>query len=99
ATALFTPWSGGAAAERRSNPEHLQITSGPNGGPCQSEGPLPFAPGIQAGSTNNQAAAFTPFTLTIKHPDGQQALESITIHLPPGLAALISQVTPCPEER
>jgi hypothetical protein len=63
---------------------------------CPSN-PLPFNPSFEAGSTVNQAYAFTPFTLTIGRPDGQQGLESITMHLPPGQAALISSVKECPE--
>jgi hypothetical protein len=63
---------------------------------CPSN-PLPFAPSFEAGSTLNQAYAFAPFTLTIGRPDGQQGLESITMHLPPGAAAMIKSVPLCPE--
>jgi hypothetical protein len=92
-TTQFTPWSGTAAATPSAN---FEIGSGPAGGPCPSN-PLPFAPAFQAGSVNTQAAAFTPFTLTIGKPDGQQSLNGITVHLPEGMAALLSSVTPCPE--
>jgi hypothetical protein len=74
----------------------FEITHGAGGTPCPSS-PLSFAPAFQAGSTNTQAAALTPFTVTIGRPDGQQALERIDMELPPGLAALISQVTLCTE--
>jgi hypothetical protein len=74
----------------------FEITQGAGGTPCPSS-PLSFAPAFQAGSTNTQAAALTPFTVTIGRPDGQQALERINMELPPGLAALISQVTLCTE--
>jgi hypothetical protein len=67
-----------------------------NPGSCTS-GALPFSPSFEAGSSVNQAYAFTPFTLSIGRPDGQQGLESITMHLPPGQAALISSVKECPE--
>ena len=92
--ASFTPWSGGAAAQASSS---FQITSGAGGSSCQS--PQAFAPSFQAGTTESQAGAFTPFTLTINRPDGQQALERITLHMPPGLAAMISSVTPCTEQQ
>jgi hypothetical protein len=73
----------------------FDITSGPGGGPC-SPNPQPFAPSLQAG-TNAQAGAFSTFALTINRPDGQQALEGLTMHLPSGLAAMISSVVPCQE--
>jgi hypothetical protein len=98
-TTSFTPWSEepGAPASPLNVSSEFEITEGAGGSPCPS-GALPFAPGFQAGSTNRQAGAFTPFTLTIGHADGNQALESIDMKLPPGVAGLISQVTPCPEE-
>jgi hypothetical protein len=74
----------------------LKITSGPGGSPCPGA-TLPFDPSVQAGPTNTQAAADTPFTLNIGRPDGDQAIESVTMKLPPGAAALLSQVTPCSE--
>jgi hypothetical protein len=95
-TASFVPWakpeSSVAAA---SDPSTFNITSGPDGGPCAN--PLPFAPSVQAGSANLQAGGFTPFTLSIDHPDADQPLSAITMHLPPGMAAMLSSVTPCPE--
>ena len=47
----------------------IEITSGPGGSPCPG-GALPFTPSVQAGPTNTQAAADTPFTLNIGRPDG-----------------------------
>jgi hypothetical protein len=93
-TASLTPWSGssaaaGAVSASSSFPITSSCTSAPN--------PQPFAPSLQAGSTNNQAGAFTPFTLTIANPDGDQALRGLTMHLPTGLAAMISSLKPCPE--
>src|ERR1035441_134798 len=38
-----------------------------------------------------------PFTLSIGNPDGDQALSGLAVHLPAGVAALLSSVTPCPE--
>ena len=91
-TSAFTAWSG-AIQDPVSEP--FAITSGPGGEPCSD--PQPFTPSFQAGSISTQAGAFTPFTLTITRPDGDQALESITVHLPTGVAALLSAVKPCPE--
>jgi hypothetical protein len=87
----FTPWSGGASQTPSAS---FTISSGPKGASCSN--PQPFAPSFQAG-TSSQAGAFTPFTLTIERPDGDQALKSIDLQLPPGLAAMLASVTPCPE--
>jgi hypothetical protein len=91
-TASFVPWSGNAPAQPSST---FQITSGPNGGPCAD--PRPFQPGFQAGSTNLQAGAFTPFTLTMSRPDADQTLAGLSIQMPPGLAGSLSKVQLCPE--
>ncbi|HEV7586234.1 MAG TPA: hypothetical protein VGO14_10700 [Solirubrobacteraceae bacterium] len=90
----MTPWSTGAQATVP--PSTFNVSSGPGGGPCPSH-PLPFAPSLQAGSTNTQAAGFSPFTLTINRPDGQQAMQGLTLQLPTGLAGVLASVTPCPE--
>ncbi len=92
-TSSFTAWSGGA--QEPSALEPFQITSGPEGAPCAD--PLPFTPAFSAGVTSVQAGAFTAFTLTIAHPDRDQPLSALTMRLPPGVAALLSTVTPCPQ--
>jgi hypothetical protein len=92
-TGSFTAWSG---ATQTPQAPPFAIDSGAGGGPCPAN-PLPFAPSIQAGASNLQAGAFTPFTLSIGHPDADQPLSSLTMHLPPGIAAMLANVTPCPE--
>ena len=91
--ASFTPWSGGATADRES--PSFAITAGPDGAPCSD--PQPFAPGFIAQSTNPQAGAFTSFALEITRPDADQAVQSVTMHLPPGLDGMLSSVEPCLE--
>ena len=98
--ALFTPWS---LFRPGSEPEALipasssfAITSGPAGGACPGS-PLPFGPSMQAGTISSQAGAFSPFALTIKNPDGDQALTGVTVSLPPGIAGIFANVTPCLE--
>ncbi len=86
------PWSDTPAATPSSS---FQISSGPGGTPCAS--PQPFAPGFQAGSTNLQAGAFTPFTLTMSRPDGSQALSRVSVQMPPGLLGALSSVKLCGE--
>ncbi|HEY5342206.1 MAG TPA: hypothetical protein VIJ66_00910 [Solirubrobacteraceae bacterium] len=92
--ASLEPWSSGPA---KSAPSTFQITEGANGGPCETRFPQSFAPSFQAGSKDTQAGGFTPFTLTIEHSDADQPLSGVTMQLPPGIAALLSKVTPCGE--
>ena len=91
-TASIAPWSGNEAVNSSST---FNVTSGPNGGACRS--PLPFAPELTAGSTNIQAGALTPFTTTMSREDGQQNLQGIQLHMPPGLSGLLTGVKLCGE--
>ncbi len=92
--ASFTPWSvqlGAPATPAGSTGEEFPITEG-----C-STGTLPFSPSLPKAATNGQAGMFTPFTLQIARPDGDQALQSFSLGLPPGLAAVLASVPLCPE--
>jgi hypothetical protein len=99
--ALFAPWSGsegtgGMISGSVSSDGNFAITSGPSGAGCPS-GSLPFAPGFNAQSASTTAGAPTSFSVNIARPDGDQALQTVTTVLPPGIGALLSSVTPCPE--
>jgi hypothetical protein len=58
---------------------------------------LGFTPSFSAGTTNNQAGAFTPFTLTVARQDGEQHLTGLTVTTPPGLLGVLKSVVQCPE--
>jgi hypothetical protein len=90
--ASIAPWSGNAPAQSSSE---FDITSGPNGSPCAS--PLPFEPELTAGTTSIQAGGFSPFTMTMSREDGNQNLQSIQLHMPPGLLGTLSNVKLCGE--
>jgi hypothetical protein len=90
--ASFAPWSGAPASRVGSM---FDITSGPNGAPCKD--PLPFAPSFTGGATNIQAAAFSPFTTTLGREDGNQDIQAVQLHMPPGLLGLVSRVRLCGE--
>jgi hypothetical protein len=90
--ASLEPWSGTPAVKPSSS---FQITSGPDGTPCQD--PPPFQPGFQAGTTNIQAGAYTPLTLTMTRPDADQPLGKLSIVLPPGISAGLRGVKLCEE--
>jgi hypothetical protein len=92
ATATFTPSSGKAPVQRTAT---LTTTQGPGGAPCPPE-PLPFSPGLQAGSQNRQAGAFAPFSIHLTRADGEQEITSFSSILPPGVTGKIAGVPPCP---
>jgi hypothetical protein len=91
-TASIVPWSGNPPVQSSSR---FQITSGPEGAPCQD--PLPFVPTLTTGSLNIQAGAFTPFTMTMSREDGNQNLRAIQLKMPPGLLGTLSSTELCPE--
>ena len=93
-TGRLTPWSGTPPAEPSSS---FSITTGPEGSGCAD--PLAFAPGLKAGSASPQAGAFTSFNLNLTDPDADQRLDALSVHLPPGVAAILASVTPCPERQ
>jgi hypothetical protein len=90
--ASLMPWSGNPPAEASST---FQITSGPNNSRCAD--PLPFNSELTAGSTNIQAGAYTPFTMTMSRGDGNQNLQSVQLRMPPGLLGTLSHVKLCDE--
>ena len=91
-TASFTPWS---SSEPSPTTSTFQITSGPNGTPCQT--PRPFQPGFQAGTTSVQAGGYSPLTLTISRPDPDQPLGKLAVIFPPGISAGLRGVKLCEE--
>jgi hypothetical protein len=98
---LLTPWSTlpGGNPSSESGPtatpsSSFQITSGPNGEACASQG---FAPSFTAGTQSNQAAGFSPFTLTLSRSDSEQGLGGLTVTTPPGLLGMLSRVQLCQE--
>jgi hypothetical protein len=89
----LTPWSGNPPAHP---PASFQISSGPGGSPCSSN-PLPFSPTLQSGTTNINAGSFSNLDTTLSREDGQQSIQSVTLHYPAGLSGLLSGVELCPE--
>jgi hypothetical protein len=93
--ATFTPWSGSGPVRSSSS---FQITSGPNGTACPPAA-LPFAPSLAAGTTNNNAGAFSPLTTTMSREDGNQNIDKVQLHMPPGLSGILTGIPLCPEEQ
>jgi hypothetical protein len=91
--AVFTPWSGTEPVNVIAPLEDFLIASGVGGSTCPAR--PGFAPGFVAGSSTRQAGAFTGFNLELTRPDGDQALNTVSMHLPSGIAALLSSVELC----
>ena len=91
--ASFAPWTGQPAVRP---PAPFKIEHGPNGGPCPGSS-LPFSPSLTGGALNVNAGAFSPFTLTMNRSDGEQNIQSVEAHLPPGLSGILSNIELCPE--
>jgi hypothetical protein len=97
-TASFVPWSAEPGEAPYTASGTFDITAGPNGSACPGAN-LPFSPSLTGGSTNINAGSFSPFTTTIGREDGNQNMQSVTLHMPPGLSGLLSGVKLCGESQ
>jgi hypothetical protein len=84
----LTPWSAPDSGPPATPSDSFQITSGCPGG---------FNPSFTAGTTNNQAGSFSPFTATFSRTDQDQNLAGVTVTTPPGLLGILKGVERCPE--
>jgi hypothetical protein len=96
-SAFFEPWSNTTEHhEQLHSISEFVITSGPNGGPCPGAA-LPFSPSLASQTSNINAGSFTPLVTTLSREDGEQPVQSVTLHYPPGLSGIISGIPLCPE--
>jgi hypothetical protein len=90
----FVPWNN--TLNTRFSTSFITIDSGPNGSPCP-EGPRAFSPSLSAGTRNNTAGMYTPFSLTLSRHDGDQYMTGASVGTPPGFAAKLKGVAYCPQ--
>jgi hypothetical protein len=83
-TTHLSAWSGAVATPSDS----FQITSGCARG---------FSPSFVSGTTNTQAGAYSPLSVTLSRTDQDQYLQGISVKTPPGLLGMLSSVALCPE--
>jgi len=88
AASQLTPYSSETPAEPSSEPFALSGCAQPT-----------FAPSFVAGTTNNQAGAASPLTVTLSRSDQDEDLRRLSVRLAPGLLATLAKVVPCPEAR
>ena len=97
----FYPWSASdhdnpGPGEVITDSSSFEITKGVGGAACPtSNAERPFAPQLQAGSLNNNAGSYSPFTLRMTRNDGEQEITSFSADLPPGLVGKLAGVTKC----
>jgi hypothetical protein len=101
---LITPQTCGTYTTTSSMMPWSAPDSGPSATPTDPQfvigsrcNPAGFAPSFTAGSTNNQAGAFSPLTVTLSRGDGEQRLSGVTVKTPVGLLGMLSKVTLCGE--
>jgi hypothetical protein len=94
-SSALTPWSAPESGPPATPSSSFAVTQAAGGGPCTT--PLPFAPSFAAGTTNAQAGAYAPFSMTVSRQDSEQTLGSFTVTLPPGLLGNLASVAQCPE--
>ena len=105
-TTAIVPWSAPLGDETLLTyhpTSEFEVTSGPNGAPCpnppgdQSPSTLPFDASLVSGTTNNNGGSFSDLTTTLSRPSGNQNIQSVVLHYPPGVSGLLKGVPLCPE--
>ncbi len=90
--AALSPWADPNRVRSSSLP--LQIAAGIGGEPCPAAAP-PFDPGVQGGSLNSQAGAYSPFYLRLSRKDGEAEITSYSATFPPGLLGKLAGIPFC----
>ncbi len=89
-TSSLIPWS----SEEQEGHQTQEAT--PSSAFAINQGCTPgFTPAFTAGTTNPQAAGYSPFVLTFSRGDNEQELSGLTVTLPPGLTGKLAGITQC----
>jgi hypothetical protein len=97
----FTPWhaadpSNPSPSEIITKNTPLTVDRGANGAACPSGTP-PFHPGFTAGTENNAAGGYSPFTARLTREDGEQEFSRFSLKLPKGVIGNLSGIPFCSE--
>ncbi|HET7589469.1 MAG TPA: hypothetical protein VFK14_04710 [Solirubrobacterales bacterium] len=91
----MVPWSGNLPAHPD---DSFGLTDAPGGGACaKTLAERPFGPGFGAAPSSPKAGAYSPFSIHISRPDGQQELKGADVVLPPGMTGKLAGIPYCPE--
>ncbi len=92
-TEAIEPWAGSKAA---SPGDQFSLAGYPGGGACpKTMAARPFAPAFGAAPKGTKAGAFSPVSVHIARPDGQQELKGAEIALPPGMTGKLAGIPYC----
>ena len=91
---VLAPWA--SELPNQTSTQFFSIDSGPGGSPCPGA-TRPFKPSFRAAGTSNGAGAYSPLSLYVSRPDGDQNLNTIGAKTPPGLAATLKGIPYCPQ--
>lgn len=86
ASSQLTPYSSETPAQPSSDAFELSGCQAPQ-----------FRPSLIAGTTDNQAGALSPLTVTVSRGDQEEDLRTLSLRLAPGLLAVVSKVPLCGE--
>jgi hypothetical protein len=87
-TTSLVPWSAPASGAAASPQSGFAVSTGCGGG---------FSPGFSAGTTSNQAGAYSPLVVSLSRRDGEQGLGGVQVRLSQGLLGSIAHVPLCGE--
>jgi hypothetical protein len=91
----FTPWA--SELPDQTSTQFFNIESGPDGAPCPGA-TRPFGPQTRAVGGTNGAGSFSPISVTIDRPDGDQNLNTVQVQTPPGLTAKLQGIPYCSDQ-
>jgi hypothetical protein len=95
-TTEFTPWS--ENPDNNKPTTNTALSSVPGGGTCPTSlGTRKFAPSYTAKSDSTEAGKYSPFSVHITRPDGQQELKAVNVTLPKGLVGRLAGIPYCSE--
>lgn len=97
-SADLTPWSFPDSGPQPTIHDPFPIAAMPNRLPCVTQPEdRTFRPGFEAGSIATRAATFTDFVLNVTREDGEQEISGVSLDMPPGVTANLSETPYCPE--
>jgi hypothetical protein len=89
-TGALTPYTGEPPVTKQ---DSFTVDADGSGGACPQT--PPFNLGFAAGTQDNHAGAFSPFTVTVTRDDRQQFLSRLSVRQPPGMLGVLSSVPLC----